>query len=559
MRRCKFLIILTLVFTILTLTSCDWDAYYEWAKQFDKSQYQVKLDVDFDNKPTLKLLYPNSGMADSQFSNSWTTEYFEKITGYNAEYFQVLGEQTPVVNNILASSTPYHMLKLESGTYLELVKGDSFVDLKPFLDAYGKDLYEQIPQQAWDAVSDEEGHIYAIPEIGFSGMISFALVWNMDQLAEVGITKTPETIGEVNDAFTKLQNHFYNSENDSYHAFAMQSSQAYIPTLAAAWDLEQNFYVNEDEKIRHVMYKSEYLSYTKWLNSLVRSKVISEAWKGYSESDIISEFAVGRLGCGYLSYWSINTLVSKLAAQQRITEEEARAKLGFSLFVKGDGTLGTPVQEEAKYISYYTIGYYCAVPRFMSDYTAYVVDWMNKRITTEAFEGYRLGEETTKEKPEEGHFYYSRRDDPNAIEVTVGGMTKYVVLTPRYETEILPTSMYQTGVNPAVGTNLWVLSEKSYNAWNVLVPILGENTIGNALGMTSYIEGWSPIDIAARSWVITYEQGMLNAKTEDEFDKRYQSMIKGWTNKLRWNETVDSNVQAWYQSYLAKQNSNSGE
>ena len=114
--------------------------------------------------------------------------------------------------------------------------------------------------------------------------------------------------------------------------------------------------------------------------------------------------------------------------------------------------------------------------------------------------------------------------------------------------------MYQTGVNPEVGKNLWILSEKSYNAWSVLVPILGENTVGNALGMTPYIDGWSQIDIYARSWVITYEQGMLNSKTDEEFNDRYQSLITGWRNKLRWNDTVDANVQAWYQSYLAKQN-----
>ena len=69
----------------------------------------------------------------------------------------------------------------------------------------------------------------------------------MKQLNEVGITKVPETFSEVHDAFYALQEHF-GATNDQYHAFAMQSAQAYIEPFAAAFDLNKDFYVKLNSK-----------------------------------------------------------------------------------------------------------------------------------------------------------------------------------------------------------------------------------------------------------------------------------------------------------------------
>ena len=88
------------------------------------------------------------------------------------------------------------MIKMESSTYFALVSGEAFVDLKPALEKYGQNLLKTIPQQAWDAVT-VDGKIYAIPEVGFGQMRSSALVWNRRQLQEVGISKIPETMEEV--------------------------------------------------------------------------------------------------------------------------------------------------------------------------------------------------------------------------------------------------------------------------------------------------------------------------------------------------------------------------
>ena len=232
--------------------------------------------------------------------------------------------------------------------------------------------------------------------------------------------------------------------------------------------------------------------------------------------------------------------MSKIAAQHGITEEEAKAKIGWTLYVKGDGACGSAVQDEPKYVAYRSTGYYCTVPIHMAKYAAYVVNWMDQRITTEAFEGYRLGDEGV-------HYNFGTAADEGAIKVMISGQEKYVILTDKYTEEILPTSMYQTGVNPQVGANLWILSEQSYNAWDIYFTPDAEHSIGNAISMAPYIEGWSEIDIASRSWVLTLEQQLFNAQSDAQYERILSSLRTAWPSRY-WTAEVDANVQAWHQS-----------
>lgn len=514
------------------ITSCD-------IESLNKNGAQIDLNVNLDEKIDLTVMYPNSGMQNSEFASGRTTKYFEELTGYKVTYEQCLSDQTNVVQNILASALDYHMIKMESSTYLALVSGESFVDLKPALEKYGQNLLKTIPQEAWDTVTID-GKIYAIPEVGFGQMRSSALVWNKNQLEEVGINKIPETMEEVDTAFHALQDHF-GKTNSSYHAFAMQSASSYIEPIAAAFDLNKDFYEDENGNVKHVMYLDSYHTYMSYLNDLVVDKVISMEWEGYTGANIVSLFAKGNIGCGYMPYWNINTLVASLASNPEFENEaQARASIGWSLDVRGDGTHGSVVQSKPKSLYYGSIGYYIAIPSHMAKYGAYVIDWCDKRITESAFEGYRLGDEGV-------HFNYVNANEEGAIEVTIANEKKFIKLTPKYNTDILPTSMYQTGVNPKVAKELWILSEQSYNCWKVLVDTDFDNIVGNAMSMTPYIKGWSEIDEAARAKVITYEQKFINSSSKEKFESYLSSLKNVWENNF-WTEEVNSSVQAWYKN-----------
>lgn len=534
--KTKFLkpvILFIVFFLVFCLNACDFDV-----EKFNKYNKQINLNVKLDEKIELNTLFPNSGMDNSTFASCWTTKYFEEKTGYKVTYNQAIDNQTTIVNNILASKEEYHMFKLESGTYMALVGTGAFVDLKPALEKFGKDLLEIIPKEAWDAVTID-GKIYGIPETGFGQMIGSALVWNMNQLKEVGITKVPETMKEVEDAFYALKEH--NKGNDKYYSFAMASPSTYVEPLAAAFNLNKDFYINEKGEIAHTMYDSNYYTYYKWLNKLCRDGIISRQQQSFSAIDIYQNMAKGDLGCGYLPYWYINSLVSAMAASSDFSsEEEARSALGYSLTIKGDGTAGSAVQSVGKTLHAGSIGYYMTIPIHMAKYGAYAIDWMNTKIKTDVYEGYRLGEEGV-------HHEVSNSNDPEAIKVNIAGEEKYIKLLPKYDAEILPTSMYQTGGNALVGKNLWPLSEQSYNCWKILVDTDYDNIVTNELSMVPYIKGWSEVDISSRSMVVTYEQRLIIAADDNAFNKQFSTVKLIWENSY-WTEEVNKNVQTWYQS-----------
>ena len=543
--------------SILCLTSCD--AYEQWL--LDNVYIEVKeanLNVDLNNKPELTTIFPASGLTDVEFANGWITKYFEKESGYKVKYEQFTSDETSAVTDIYMNQKPYHMMKLQSATYFPLLeeKDENFTDLTDVLEIYGKDLLETIPEAAWDSVRDENGRIYAIPETGFSGMIGTALVWNMEHLASIGYTEVPDTLGEVDDAFNKLQEK-YGKGNVTYNAFATPSPLAYISPLASAFDCPEKFYENEKGEIQHVMFSKEYENYTRWMTGLVDKQILSAMFASYDNQKIINNFALGNVSCGYLPYYEINTLAERFATQQGLSVDDARTKLDWTLFVKGDGTAGSPVQEKAKYIAYDSIGYYCVVPNHMADYAAYAVDWMNTKIKDTVYEGFRLGEEGV-------HYEWTTDGDPEGIKITLpsSGETKYVKLLPKYNKDILGISMYQTGGNPEVGTNLWVLSEVSYNAWSVLVPFeptpdYPYEVLKNRMEMPPYIPGWSDVYSTSFTSVITNEQKMYTAGIEN-YEFQLNLMRGVWNDKF-WHKkvkstgtTIEENVQAWYQAKKAK-------
>lgn len=508
-------------------------------EKFNKlDKYEVNLDVDLNQKIDLVGIYPNSGMSNSDFKDSYTTRFYEELTGYKVDYNQILDtDASGVITNILTTAQKYHFMKLEGGTYFNLVSKDSFVDLTEVLEKFGPNILEVIPEEAWEAVT-YDGKICAIPEISFASMIGSTLVWNMDQLKEVGINEVPDTIGEIDDALHALQEHFSKTKM-SYRAFAMTGAESYMSQLASAFGLTKDFYRNENGEIASTIYHENYVDYISWLNSFVVDGILSKEWQSYSGSDLVNLFARGDLGCAYMNYWSINNLCDQMAASSTLdydTAEEAHDALGWVLEVKGDGTHGSITQDRGMNNGGIGIGYYITIPIHMAEYAAYVIDWIDQRIVTSAYEGFYLGEEGV-------HYNVCSSTDPDAIEVFLGGETKHIKTTPAFESEVLSNSMYATGANQAVGKALWIVREKTYNAWPIIYD--EDNVIINQMNMAPYIKGWSEIDIASRSWILTIEQQIINSNAGTDIAGRIDGLRSSWVKKY-WTEEVNANVQAWY-------------
>ena len=156
-----------------------------------------------DFSGTLNVLFPNSGITDDKFVDNSTTRAIEEFTGQKVNYSQMLGssEENDVSNALLAGE--YSLIKMQRGSFDQNVVLEAFYDITDLIEEYGKNLLEVIDDEAaWDACR-YNGKLYAVPEVGWGFMYDNAIVFNMNDLAEVGITEVPSTLSEFTTALEK--------------------------------------------------------------------------------------------------------------------------------------------------------------------------------------------------------------------------------------------------------------------------------------------------------------------------------------------------------------------
>ena len=527
-------IIITFTFFCLTLLlqACSFITFT------DLPTGNAEAELDLDNKPNLRGLFPNSGLSNGEFADSYTTRTLEELTGFKVKYEQVLEtDMSNTMSNHLVNNEQFNFVKLDNGSYETLAGKNSFLDLRPYLEKYGKDLLEIIPQRAWDAVTTEQGEILGIPEIGYAPMQSFAFVWNKSHLVQAGVTKVPETVGEIMDAFEKLKNTF--SHKTSYRVFGLSGSQADIDILSPAFDIPDGFFVNDEGKIENVIYHENYISYMKFMNNLVHSGYLPKEWEGTTGDRIIANFASENISCGYLSYWVMNTLYATMEDKNDPNGlQKAKDNIVWTTSVRGDGTHGSVEQTEARKKISYDIGYVTVIPSYMAETAAYTIYWLNQKITSKVFGAVVGGKEGV-------HYTVVDENTPKAIHIKYDDVDEYRLLTDKFVTEVSGNSQYQTGVNPEVATALWYCREQQYNAWPIIFEDNG-NSISNPLTCKPIFEHWSAFSIAAPTWVLTLEQKIIN-----DDPSKVENMIKSMRNtykKRYWTEEVDLEINTWFQS-----------
>ncbi len=512
----------------LTLTGCGGFA-----------DVSVNLNVDLDNKPTLKGLYPNSGMSNSSFQNSWLAGQFEELTDYKVEYSQIL-DSSQSISNVLASRQPYHFLKLQPGDYGSLVTDSSFLDLTALLEKYGQDILASIPDYAWEAVT-MDGKIYAIPEIAAAGygMHNDALVWNLNHLEAVGITKTPETMTEVMDAFEKLDA-YYAPQNSNYCVFSLPSPQALCNAFSPAYDIPDRFFEDENGEIQPYIYHENYLDYLNLLRGFVTEGYLFSSWQSMQIAQVVQAVGTENSSVGYINYWNMNTLYTTFAANKGITTEEAKTNFDYTIRVTGDGTQGTEVQTAGKMRDSNRINYYISIPAYMGNEAAYAIDWMNTRIQQDNYFDSYVGEEGI-------HYDYTTSSDPEAVLIEWDNEPhQYIKLYDKFFEDVVGNSMYATGINQTVGAATRHIFEESYDCWTIMFD-MDETTISDPIAITPYFYGWSPVYMAALSWIITYEQKYTIEKTQAEADDTFSYLTNTFKTRY-WKESVKTEIQTYWES-----------
>lgn len=503
------------------------------------------LNVDLNDKPDLYTYFPASGKSNDFFNNSFITGELEEFTGYSVTYNQTTdtGADTEI-GNMLTGKDSVHMMKIAPTLFNNYVTQGYFTDLTEVIEKFGPNIKEHITDEQWEAAT-YDGKIYAIPEVGTIPMSNSAIVWNMDHLNEVGITEVPSTIEEFSTANTLLQDK-YSENNANYHSFGLPGTHAEENPICAAFDTPKYFYENDEGEIENMIFSDEMADYLGYMNGLCNYGVLAQSWTTTSASQVLSNFVQENVSCAVVSYWYVEPLKEMLLATDSYSErEEVDELIDWNQFILGDGTNGSPVQDKPKIRASQGPSYYCTVPVACASQAAYVVDWIDKKMTDEGASIVTAGEEGT-------HFEYCDSSTEGAIKLGTtddSGNDIYAKILDDYYDDIKGMSQYQTGFNEDVFEKWWPLSESAFNCWDVLVTD-EEQWILNPFALHPVLEEYASIDLKASNQVLTSIQQVIsptNSATVEENIQTAQTLYSG----LYWDEEVSTEVNTWYQSTKA--------
>lgn len=511
---------------------------------------------------TLNTLFPNSGKSNEYFSKGYIPDAFEEVTGYKVIYNQTSnGGADTEVQAKLTGKEQIDMLKISETLFNNYVTDGYFADLTDGIEKYAPNLksLSLITDEQWEACT-YNGRIYAIPEVGHTSMVNEAMVWNMEHLAEVGITKMPSTLTEFTTAILALQEHF--GSNANYHALALAGTRSEGNPLASSFEVPAWWYFNDDNEVQNMLFSDKMENYLSYMHTLASQSVIASGWSGQSETDCMSNMVNGNASCIVLPYWNVTPLrtmaissykgvdgnfqmqseTEKYNAVYGVNETEYGTAASDALFqwnkyILGDGSYNSPVQEYGISRESGGIAYYITIPVASASRAAYTLDWINYKQTEELTIANIAGKEGT-------HFEYTTADDPDAVKLNTleGEEEEYVkILEPFYD-EISGMSQYQTAVNPTVARKWWPIAEKGFDAWEVL-QLDDSKIIYNPIGVHPVWTQFSKVDLKARNYVVTQLQNIINNGTETYLEKARTS----YTSRY-WKDAVKNEVNSWWQS-----------
>jgi len=119
-------------------------------------------------KPELNILtfYTGYNMEEQP-----SYKVVEEMTGYKVHWFNLPQENADEKLLLeIAGGTSYDILiRMSPNQANQLFVQNALLDLKPYLEKYGQNVYNAVSDVAWSSVTDQNGVIYGIPHEAFEG------------------------------------------------------------------------------------------------------------------------------------------------------------------------------------------------------------------------------------------------------------------------------------------------------------------------------------------------------------------------------------------------------
>ena len=475
MKRILSLILFVAILStsVLGLASCK--------KPDNKVDDGINYEIDLANKPTLKVLMPNSGKSIDEVNSNVNATLIEQLTGYHVEYTQLPADASAAttLTTIFMDKKDFNVMKLTKDQFSDYVAQDLLTDITDALSVFAPDILANISEESWDVVT-VDGRIYGIPERASSDNIENPIILNYDLMLQLGLDM-PETLDEFTEVLEAM------TAKLGKPALTFDKNTPLVYAISAAFGIYsfwQEYEIDGKTEIRFYMDAPRYGEYVAYMHELYTKGLIDQEVSTNDAADANTRFVNGfkansqgaKAGAYAASLWSVPAIVTSLEANGIINATEAKNGLdnylGYLRALKQNKGDAEKVYRSSGYT------YITAIPYYMAENAGYALDWMNSKIKdTETEDNFRqivLGTEGV---------HYNKTSEG------------YFPIDPAFNNDKDDASYYMTGSNENKYTEYWKARVRKqpelFRAWSELMDNADAVGVYNVVDFTPPIEAYN--------------------------------------------------------------------
>lgn len=205
------------------------------------------------------------------------------------------------LNVIMASGDlPDSIYTFDASWFENYVKQNALQPLNEWIDKYGPDLKNNIPEDAWKTVTID-GNIYAIPSMNSEPGNEIMYV-RQDWLNNLGLQppKTLEEYREVMRAFAE-DDPDGNGKNDTY-GYIMAENMARMAPLVGAFGIQKGMWTDRDGQLVNSSILPEMKEALAFISDLHKDKLLDPEWMLNKEANFSEKIASGQVGL-FSAFW----------------------------------------------------------------------------------------------------------------------------------------------------------------------------------------------------------------------------------------------------------------
>lgn len=472
------------------------------------------------DKPVLRQLNINI----SQDYNTYPVAgVIEDYTGYKVEYDMLPADAAKdKLNLIIASQEPYDIIVYggDIDAVITYAKEGALMDLAPWLE-YAPKLnaaindYERMTFTIGDA-------LYAIgmqaPAFGGAGgAVNETVFFRQDYLDDLGVAM-PTTTDEMADVLRALKG-YQNAQSGETIPLTMTGKQVVFSTIIGAFGIPNEWNEAEDGTIVHRVTDPRMKDYLAYMKGLYQEGLLDVEFPANQSSNVNEKFSTGVAGSAYLSVYGYESFGDSM---KELQPESAISYMPPLVGPNGDIGLGARAGGMDR-IAF--------VPASCQN-IEYVIDFMEKKLSDEAFLDLTIGKE--------------------GVHFTVDENGERWPIHPVFMDERGNAVNYFTGRPATQYAEYWTLRVKKradiWEGWSTinLSPAFTDHRITSEVGYAQPFE--SGQYTASLNEMFTNQCVKIIAGTQDV--DSYDAFVAEWL-KAGGQEVID-NYTAWWAEYSAR-------